>query len=153
MMMMGLSTALEFAARIELGTPEIVGPTPTGLRRVIPIVGGAFEGPRLAGTIAGGADWQYQRPDGATIVSARYLLRTDDQVLIQIDNSGIRQGSPDVLERLANAEAVNPKDYYFRTRPEFFAPCGRYDWLNLHVFVATAARHASSVALEVYRVL
>lgn len=151
--MMGLSTALEITARIELGTPQIVGPTPDGLRRMIPIVGGTFEGLRLRGTIAGGADWQYQRPDGATIVNARYLLRTDDQALIQIDNSGIRQGPPEVIQRLSGSEVVNPKEYYFRTRPEFQAPLGRYDWLNLHVFVATAARYASSVSLEIYRVL
>jgi hypothetical protein len=151
--MMGLTTALEFTARIELGAPEVIGTTPVGLRRVVPIVGGTFEGKAMRGAVlAGGADWQYQRSDGATIVNARYLLETDDHVLIQIDNNGIRHGSPTVLQRLANGESVDPKDYYFRTRPEFSAPSGRYDWLNTHVFVATAARHANSVILEVHRV-
>jgi hypothetical protein len=69
--MMGLATALEFTAQIELGPPQIIGTTPSGLRRVVPIIGGTFEGKSLRGTIAGGADWQYSRTDGATIVSAR----------------------------------------------------------------------------------
>jgi hypothetical protein len=151
--MMGLSTALEFTAQIELGPPEVIGATPAGFRRVVPIVGGTFEGPYMRGTIAGGADWQYHRPDGAMVVSARYLLTTDDATLIQIDNAGIRHGPPEVIQRLADGESVDPRHYYFRTRPEFAAPNGRYEWLNTHVFVATAARHAASVQLEVYRIL
>jgi Protein of unknown function (DUF3237) len=151
--MIGLSTTLEFTAQIELGPPAVIGASPAGFRRVVPIVGGTFEGPHMRGTIEGGADWQYLRTDGAMVVSARYLLTTDDAVLIQIDNNGIRHGPPDVIQRLANGESVDPGRYYFRTRPEFAAPNGRYDWLNTHVFVATAARQAASVQLEVYRIL
>jgi|SRR5580658_1761924 hypothetical protein len=152
--MMGLRTLLEFTAQIRLGAPEIIGMTALGLRRVVPIIGGTFEGKALRGTVVqGGADWQYQRADGATILSARYLLKTDDEVLIQLDNSGIRHGSSAVLQRLAAGETVDPNDYYFRTRPEFSAPVGRYDWLNTHVFVGSAARYANDVVLEVYRIL
>ena len=151
--MMGLSPLLEFTARIELGSAQVIGATPAGLRRVVPILGGMFDGENMRGDIAGGADWQYERADGATIVSARYLLKTDDGVLIQIDNNGIRHGPPEVMQRLSNGETVDARSYYFRTRPEFSAPVGRYEWLNTHLFVATAARYATSVALEVYRIL
>ena len=151
---MSLSVVAEFTARIDLGAVAVVGMTPQGLRRVVPILGGTFEGTSLRGSVlAGGADWQYERADGALVVSARYLLKTDDGVLIQIDNNGIRHAAPAIMKRLAEGDAVDPKDYYFRTRPEFSAPAGRYDWLNTHVFIATAEREAARVLLEVYRVL
>jgi hypothetical protein len=51
-----------------------VGQTPHGLRRVVPISGGRFEGPAIRGTIVpGGADWQVVRSDGINELEAIYL--------------------------------------------------------------------------------
>jgi hypothetical protein len=36
---------------------EDVGETPWGMRRIVKITGGEFEGPRLKGRIVGGDDW------------------------------------------------------------------------------------------------
>jgi hypothetical protein len=45
--------------RADLGEPLELGHTPWGRRRIIPILGGEFDGPGLSATIlAGGADWQ-----------------------------------------------------------------------------------------------
>src|SRR6202042_3535611 len=98
--------------RATLAAPIVVGDVPEGKRRVVPVTGGTFAGPRLRGTLVpGGADWQYLRPDGVMIVEAQYLLRTDDGVIIQVNNRGMRQGPEAVMRRLAAGESVDPADY------------------------------------------
>jgi hypothetical protein len=144
---------LLFKASAQLERPVQVGDTPQGARRVVPIVGGRFAGPSMSGEVlAGGADWQFTRPDGVTELDAVYLLRTDDGVVIQVRNRGLRHGSEDVMRRLAAGEPVEPSEYYFRGVPTFSAPRGRYDWLNRNVFVCTGTRQPASVDLWVYRV-
>ena len=139
--------------RAELGAPIVVGQAPEGLRRMVPILGGRFEGPRLRGNVlAGGADWQYVRGDDVTVVEAQYLLRTDDDVLLQVHNRGLRHGPRDVLARLAGGENVDPSEYYFRATPSISAPAGPYEWLNRNLFVCSGARYALSVVLWFYRI-
>jgi len=144
---------LVFEATAQLGAPIVVGETPQGVRRVVPIVGGAFAGPRMRGTILpGGADWQYTRPDGVSELEALYLLCTHDGVHVQVRNLGLRHGPADVLMRVMSGEEVDPAAYYFRSVPRFSAPAGAYDWLNRYVFVCTGARSADSVRLWFYQV-
>lgn len=144
---------LLFEANGSLDPPLIVGQTPDGLRRVIAIVGGTFAGPAMRGVLVpGGADWQYVRQDGVTVAEATYLLRTNDDVLIQVHNHGLRHGPEAVMQRLVAGEHVDPSEYYFRTVPSFSAPAGRYEWLNRSIFVGAGARYASSIKLWVYRV-
>jgi len=146
-----LSLLLE--VRATLGAPIVVGEVPEGTRRVVPIAGGAFEGPRLRGTVLpGGADWQYQRRDGVMVVEAQYLLRTDDGVIIQVDNRGMRHGPPAVMQRLGAGEPVDPAEYYFRATPRLTAPAGRYEWLNRRVFLCSGARYPDAVVLWFYEV-
>lgn len=145
----------EFICELEarLDPPILIGQTPVGLRRMVPIIGGHFAGPRLRGTgVPGGADWQYQRSDGAWVLEAIYLLRTDDDVLIQVRNHGLRVGPPEVMRRLAAGEPVDPSEYYFRAAPSFEAPAGRYEWLNRGLFVCTGARYPDAVKLWVWKV-
>jgi hypothetical protein len=142
-----------YAAGGNLGAPIAIGDTPDGTRRIIPIMSGPVEGPLIRGELLGNAaDWQVTRPDGVTVADAIYALRTDDGVVIQIRNKGLRHGPPDVMQRLAAGDDVDPAEYYFRTIPEFIAPAGRYDWLNRSVFVCSGARYASSIKLWVWRV-
>jgi hypothetical protein len=83
----GYEFICELEARLE--APVVIGVTPAGLKRMVPITGGCFEGPLLRGTgVPGGADWQYQRSDGVCVLEAIYLLRTDDGVTIQVRNHG-----------------------------------------------------------------
>jgi len=145
---------LLFEARGVLDASIVVGETPAGLKRVVPILGGEFAGPRIRGTIvAGGADWQYVRADEVTVVEARYLLRTDDDVLIEVHNRGIRHGPPEVMRRLADGENVDPGEYYFRATPVLTAPSGKYEWLNRSLFVCSGARYATAITLWVYQIL
>ena len=100
---------LLFEVRAALDAAVVVGETPVGLKRVVPILGGTFSGPEIRGTIVpGGADWQYVRADSVTVVEARYLLRTDDDVLIEVHNRGIRHGPAETMKRLAAGENVDP---------------------------------------------
>jgi len=150
-----LATKYVFSLAIKVGTPIVAGDLGYGTRRIIPIFkGGRVEGPLIKGSLLGdAADWQLTRPDRVTVVDAIYALRTDDGVIIQIRNRGLRHGSPAVMMRLAAGENVDPAEYYFRTVPEFIAPVGKYDWLNRSIFVCSGARYAAAVRLWVWRVL
>lgn len=148
---------LEFVYEAEgsLGAPIPIGETPDGTRRIIPIFeGGRVEGPLIKGQLMGNAaDWQLTRADGVTVADAIYALKTDDGAIIQIRNKGIRHGPPEVMQRLAAGEEVDPADYYFRTVPEFIAPAGKYDWMNRSIFICAGARYAAGIKLWVWRVL
>ena len=147
----GYEYVCELEARLQ--SPILIGQTPAGLKRMVPIIGGHFAGPRLRGSgLPGGADWQYQRSDGVWVLEAIYLIRTDDGVTIQVRNRGLRHGAPAVMQRLAAGEPVDPAEYYFRATPSFDAPAGRYEWLNRGIFVCTGARFPDAVRLWIWRV-
>jgi hypothetical protein len=147
-------TEFVFEARVSVQTPLVVGQSSHGLRRIVPITGGTFEGPNIRGrVIPGGADWQYVRPDGVLYVDARYTLQTSDSVLIMVTNRGLRRASPEVMARLGRGEQVNPSEYYFRTTAEFEAPIGsKYEWLNQSVFIGVAERRPDAAIIRFYRV-
>ncbi len=72
------------------------GGGPGGGRRIIPITAGVVDGPDLFGeVVALGADWNMVRADGAETVSARYLLRTHDDVVLSVTNEGVLTPGPD----------------------------------------------------------
>jgi hypothetical protein len=140
-------------AEIALGAPQELGDTALGRRRIIPIVGGSFQGERLNGRVLpGGADWQLVRSDGVAELDARYVLETSDGARIYVMNFGYRHGPADVLRRLAEGKPVEPSLYYMRTTPRFETAAERYTWLNRTICVATGARRAESVELDVFEV-
>lgn len=141
-------------AEITLAPPQEVGDTPMGRRRIIAITGGRFSGDRLSGRVLpGGADWQVIRSDGVAYLDTRYSLQTDDGALIYVRNLGYRHGPAEVMERLRAGEAVDPALYYMRTTPWYETGDERYLWLNRIICVATGARRASAVELDVFEVL
>jgi len=147
---------LEFAfkATVTLDKLQDLGNTPHGHRRIIPITGGSFEGPRIQGTVVpGGADWQIIRADNVAELSAQYTLKTDDGALIYITNKGYRHGPATVMQRLAKGEAVDPKEYYFRATPFFETASEKYDYLNKYIYICTGERKMDSVVLNFYKVL
>jgi hypothetical protein len=149
-----MQTAFAFEARVTVGTPLDLGDGPLGRRRVVPITGGTFEGPRLKGTVMpGGADWQLIRTDGVAELEARYVLRADDGTLVSVVNRALRRGPADVMQRLAAGETVDPALYYFRGTPTFQAPAGQHDWLTRSIFVADGVRWPDVVIVRVFEVL
>ena len=136
-----------------MAVPQELGDTPLGRRRIIGITGGRFSGERLSGRVLpGGADWQVIRPDGVADLDARYTLETIDGALIYVRNRGYRHGPAEVLRKLTAGESVDPSLYYMRTTPRFETGDARYAWLNRTICVATAARRAASVELDVFEV-
>src|SRR5207237_5548676 len=91
--------------------------------------------------------------DGVADLDARYTLATGDGALIYVRNRGYRHGPSDILEKLAAGEAVDPSLYYMRTTPLFETGDARYAWLNRMICVASGARRAAAVELEVFSVL
>ena len=142
-----------FVAEISLAKPQELGETPQGRRRIIGITGGSFSGAKLSGRVLpGGADWQVIRADGVAELDARYTLETSDQALLYVRNFGYRHGPPEVMRRLSAGEPVDPSLYYMRTTPLFETSAERYRWLNGLICVASGARRASTVELEVFEV-
>ena len=145
---------LIFEAKVTLDAVQELGITTYGKRRIIPITGGTFQGTHIKGVVLpGGADWQTVRADGTADLEARYTLKTDDGVLIYIQNKGVRHAKPEVLARMAKGEKVDPKEYYMRTAASFEVAEGKYGWLNKAVVISTGARMADHVLLRFYRVL
>lgn len=147
---------LEYVCSLKVSIADalVVGETPHGTRRIIPITGGTFEGPNLKGTIInGGADWQVVRKDGVAELSALYTLKTEDGTLIYVKNTGMRVATPEVAQRIAKGEKVSPTEYYFRAIPVFETPPGKYEWLTKSIFVSTGVRNPDHVLITVYRVL
>jgi hypothetical protein len=125
-------------ARVTIAPVIDFGATPLGERRIIPITGGSFRGPHLAGTVLDeGEDTQLVRRDGVTEIAARYTLRTHDGVLIYITNRGliVRADPP---RPPGTPPAVASAPAYVRTIPAFEAPRkSRYEWLNQALYVGT----------------
>lgn len=114
----GLRLVLQ--ARVTVDPPVDVGVSDHGKRRFIPITGGTFTGEGIKGEVmAGGADWQIDRPDGVREIEALYSLRTDDGAVIIVHNKGLSVPDP----------------RYLMTTPAFHAPAGKYEWLNRRIFV------------------
>ena len=116
--------------RFTAAPTQNIGTVPHGVRTVIPVTGGEFEGPRLRGKVLGGGDWLLQRADGVLELDLRVTLETDDHALIYMAFQGLRHGPPDVIAAFSRAEVVDPARYYFRTVPRFETSADAYSFLN-----------------------
>jgi hypothetical protein len=139
---------------IQVGEPLEIGQTVAGLRRFIPILGGEVRGSRLNGRVLlGGADCQMIRSDGVLELRAQYVIETPERARILIDNSGIRRGPREAMERLLRGEEVDPSLFYFRTSPRFETAHENYLWLTKSLFVASGIRRPDRVELALFEVL
>jgi hypothetical protein len=148
-----LSQAPIFTIHAELGEIRHFGQTPYGERRVVDILGGRVEGPRMKGHILPGADWQIVRPDGVTDLQARYAIETEQGTRVLVTSDGLRHGPPEVLAALARGDAVDPARYYFRTLMRFETADPTLAWLNRILALGTGAREARAVRIDVYEVM
>jgi hypothetical protein len=120
-----------------------LGQTPAGGRRIFPVSGGHFEGPRVKGTISPliGSDLLLARADATFQQDVRLLLMPDDGSLILMTSRGVRRGS------------AGAADYYLRTTPYFETAAPAHAWLNGIVAVAKGARRPGGVEYEVFEIL
>jgi hypothetical protein len=113
-----------------------------GGRRVVPVSGGTFEGPRLKGTvISPGGDWIRERPDGSRVLDVRILLQTDDAQTIYVSWRGIAYTPPP-----PGGELVA------RILPVFETGAPRYSWLN-NVVAVGVYRGGGKIAYRIFRIL
>jgi hypothetical protein len=122
-------TELMWEAKVKIGKMIMVGESKHGTRRVIPITGGTFSGPNIKGEVLpGGEDWQIVRPDGDTELYARYLLKTDDGVVIQVINRAL-------IHAPVKGEVGG---FYVKSVLDLEAPNeSKYKYLNHAIFLGT----------------
>jgi hypothetical protein len=140
---------------IDCHPPHQLGQTSRGMRRVVNVSGGRFDGERLKGDILpGGGDLALVRPDGVFEPDAQFLLSTDDAALILVRYRGIWHAPGPVLERLMRREGpVDPSEYYFRTAVHFETSAERYLWLNRVLGIGTGVPKVGGIMYDVHEVL
>ena len=139
---------------VTVAAPIEIGATHAGARRVIPITGGEAKGPGMRGQVLpAGTDFQVLRHDGVIDLHARYAIQTADGAMIYVENTGLRHGPADAMEKLQRGEAVDSGLIYCRTTPRFETGTEPYPWLTRHVFVAEGVRRTDCVKLAVYQIL
>jgi len=149
-----LGTRYVFTITARIGGVTTVGDTGHGVRRIIPILGGEVRGENVNGKVcAFGADFQIIRPNELIELEAKYAFETDDGATVYVENKGIRFGPAELLQKLKRNEPVDPKLIYFRTVPRFETGHAKYRWLMESLFIASAARHAARVIIDVHQVL
>lgn len=149
-----LETKYVFTITARIGDVTSAGEIGTGVRRIIPILGGEVKGEGISGKVLPfGADFQIIRPNELIELEAKYAFETDDGAVVYVENIGIRFGPVELVQKLKRGEPVDPKLIYFRTRPRFETGHPNYQWLMQHLFVGSAARHADRVVIDVHQVL
>jgi uncharacterized protein DUF3237 len=149
-----IETEYVFTITARIAEVTTAGELGYGVRRIIPIIGGEVRGEKVNGKVlAFGADFQIIRPNELIDLEARYAFETHDGAVVYVENKGIRFGPIDLLQKLKRGEPVDPKLIYFRTVPKFETGTANYRWLMEHIFIASAARHADRVVIDVHRVL
>ncbi|AWV20740.1 Hypothetical protein HVIM_04097 (plasmid) [Roseomonas mucosa] len=135
-------TEFIYEAICDLSPTLALGNSPLGERRMVPITGGEFRGPRLRGKVLpGGADRQLVRRDGVRQLNALYELQTEDGAVITVNNHVTVDNPPG-----------GPR-YAFSVL-DITAPEGPHGWLNKGVYVGTldSLRPArTAVLIRVFR--
>ena len=149
-----LATRYVFTLTVRIDDVTSAGEIGHGVRRIIPILGGEVRGDDINGKIcAFGADFQIIRPNELIELEAKYAFETDDGAVVYVENTGIRFGPVELLQKLKRGEPVDPKLIYFRTVPKFETGSEKYRWLMESLFIGSAARHADRVVIDVHQVL
>lgn len=126
-----------------IGTPPpaiITGPQ--GLRTIIGVTDGTFEGQRLTGTVAAnvGGDFASIRPDGSLRLDVRLVLVTHDNAAIYMTYNGV--GVPD-----------GAGGFSLKTAPTFETGAEEYGWLNTVQAISLGASTPTSLRYDVYELL
>src|ERR1051325_4051688 len=111
----------EFSYRASLKPALAVGPGPYGMRLVVEVTGGSFEGKRPKGKIlTGGADWLFAGAAGFGRLDVRAQLVTEDGAAIYLSYFGILEMNAKIQQALSDPNSgTDFGDQYFRTSPRF----------------------------------
>lgn len=113
---------------VEVADAIDLGSGPDGVRRMVPISGGRFEGRGLSGIVMpGGADRQRVRADGIRQLDALYELKADDGTIMTVRNRVM----------VDDSVARNGTGRYARSVVTVAAPDGPHAWLNRGIIIGT----------------
>lgn len=116
------------------------------LLEFIPITGGSVRGDVNGTIIPGGGDWCLERSDEAFDVEARYLIRTDDDEIVDVVNVG-------VVRHLPGQSGAQAPMGYFQSTPRFRTTAPHLQWLTRSVFVGRAVAAENVTTVDVFEVL
>lgn len=137
---------------IQLGPPIDIGPVEGGFRRVIPILGGRFEGEGFVGRVLeNGADWQLIKPEGHIDLDARYVLETESSERIYISNIGRRFLSVQACADLIAGLSVDQSTAKSRGLTTMESGSPRLRWLNEEKFRPKGRRGPDGIEVGFYR--
>jgi hypothetical protein len=141
------------AAHVDWRQVIDLGTTPRGIRQVVYIKGGTFEGPKMKGTVLpGGGDWFVRRADQAVEIDVRCVLGTDDNHLIYCRLRGINEMPAEVAIKAITGQPVDSSKYYFRVTAVIETGSKKYDWLNRIVAVGVGNLVPAGVEYKIYTV-
>ena len=131
-----------------------LGITPHGIRQVIYIKGGTFEGPKIKGVVLpGGGDWFVRRDDQMVEVDVRCVLRTDDNQLLYFRLRGLNEMTAEVAIKAISGQSIDSSKYYFRVTMVIETGSPKYAWLNRIVAVGVGNLMPAGVEYKIYMVL
>ncbi len=149
---MKLEFLVEYHADLKPGIA--VGAGPAGTRRIIDVVGGSFEGPKLRGAILpSGGDWLTVGADGAVRLDVRATFHTEDDAYIYVQYRGVNVPTDKSRAATSSSGRTDYGDAYFMTTPMFETGDPRYAWLNTVVAVAEGRIAPGAVEYRVYEVV
>jgi hypothetical protein len=109
--------------------PEVIGPTPAGLRVNFYVAGGEIVGPKIHGKLRPvGGDWVTVRQDGVAELDVRSTFETPEGALILVTYGGVVDLGPDGYDRFLRGEM--PPVARLRMAPRFVTSHAQYLWLN-----------------------
>lgn len=112
-----------------LAPPELIGPTPEGIRGNFYITGGSVHGPRLNGKLRPvGADWFCLRADGIGTPSVRTTIESDDGALIHVTCEGFGDLGEDGYAKMLRGEL--PAKLALKSRVIASTAHPNYQWLH-----------------------
>ncbi|MET0544141.1 MAG: DUF3237 family protein [Variovorax sp.] len=137
--------------QVDVGTPQVLGGGPGGLRRVVPILGGHATGHGWqARVLPGGSDFQLIVSDTLSTLDARYGLETDAGDLVYVQNHAVRAAPAEVMAALLRGEPVDAAQIYFRCTPSFETASPALRWATERLFVGAGVRHPTQVVMRFF---
>jgi hypothetical protein len=126
---------------VDGAAPSIVA-GPNGLRAIVAVADGMFNGDRLEGTVAPnlGGDFAMFRPDGSLRIDVRLVLHTKDGATIYMTYNGVAVPDADGALQL-------------KTAPTFEVGDERYLWLNNVQAIGVGHSDRAGLHYEVYELL